>query len=124
MQEYIIFFRSLTLFLVCSFLSTISSFTFGPLVVQELPLQFCFRLFVQFIYIYQQSFFGLFVITTYMQSSQVKTLVGFYNLIHVQVKRQTECYIPQLCSLSCRLLTPVNLIALVVIVLHLPAKKR
>jgi len=58
-----------------------------------------------------------------MQGSQVKTLVGFYSLIHVQVKRQSEFYIPQLCSLSCRLLTSVNLIARVVIVLHLPAKK-
>jgi hypothetical protein len=91
--------------------------------VQERSLHFCVCLFVQFFYIHQQSFFCLFVITTYMQGSQVKTLVGFYNLIHVQVKRQREFYIPQLCSLSCRLLTPVNLIARVIIVLHLPAKK-
>jgi len=96
---------------------------FRPLVLQELSLHFCVCLFVHFFYIHQQSFFCSFVISTYMQGSQVKTLVGFYSLIHIQVKRQSEFYIPQLCSLSCRLLTPVNLIAHVIIVLHLPAKK-
>ena len=60
------FFSSLTLFLVSSFLSTNSSFAFGHFLVQELSLHTCVCLFVQFFYIFHQSFFCLFVITAYI----------------------------------------------------------